>query len=98
MRRKHFPIEGKRIWPRGRRGMAGLALLRRSSTRSREVLIPAPAGKAGSIRANSRFRVASLAESRAAAQNVGRNMAETGTKRLTFFARAVPQPAVTHHA
>jgi hypothetical protein len=98
MGRKHFPIEGKRVRPCGRRGIAGSALLRRSSTRSREVFAGTPARKVGGIHADSRFPAAAPAQSRAAAQNVGRNMAETGTKRLTFFARTVPQPPVAHHA
>ena len=98
MGRKHFPIEGKRVRPCGRRGIAGSALLRRSPTPSREVFAVTPARNFGGIHANSRVPLASSAESRAAAQNAGRNMAETGTKRPTFFARTVPQPAVTHHA
>jgi GDP-L-fucose synthase len=38
MGRKHFPIEGQRIWVCGHRGMVGSALLRRLRTESREVL------------------------------------------------------------
>ena len=38
MSRKHFPIEGKRIWVCGHRGMVGSALLRRLGTESCEVL------------------------------------------------------------
>jgi GDP-L-fucose synthase len=38
MGRKHFPIEGQRIWVCGHRGMVGSALLRRLLTESREVL------------------------------------------------------------
>lgn len=38
MGRKHFPIEGKRIWVCGHRGMVGSALLRRLRTKRCEVL------------------------------------------------------------
>jgi GDP-L-fucose synthase len=38
MSRKHFPIEGKRIWVCGHRGMVGSALMRRLRTESCEIL------------------------------------------------------------
>jgi GDP-L-fucose synthase len=38
MSRKHFPIEGKRIWVCGHRGMVGSALVRRLTTENCELL------------------------------------------------------------